>query len=41
MMDEEKIKLLKKMREDMFRIQVEILNDGKLPYKANYTDARM
>ena len=39
MMDEEKIKLLKKMREDMFRIQVEILNDGKLPYKANYTDA--
>lgn len=37
--NDQKNKALEKIREDYFKIECEILNGGKLPYKANPTDA--
>ena len=39
MTNEEKEQLLAKVKENFFKIEVEILNDGKLPFKINPTDA--
>ena len=39
MNNDDKTRVLTKIKEDYFKIEVEVLNGGKLPYKANPTDA--
>jgi len=39
MNNEDREQVLAKVKENYFKIEVEILNDGKLPFKANPTDA--
>ena len=39
MNNEDRQQVLAKIKEDYFKIEVEILNGGKLPFKANLTDA--
>jgi len=39
MNNEERDQLLTKVKESYFKIEVEILNDGKIPFKAHPTDA--
>jgi dUTP pyrophosphatase len=38
-MNDDRQKVLEKIKEDYFKIEVEVLEGGKLPFKANPTDA--
>lgn len=38
-MDEKKREAIEQIRQEFFKIEVELLNDGKIPFKANQTDA--